>query len=311
MIDNSLLDQYIAESTLRMADENKRGFKTLFIRFFGLKPDISYSDLTKQDFIDMFSQMNIMTANAFLTYKCKITDFMRWMLEHGQGSQQQINEFGTIQYTDINRHAFYDLYYFRDFDDLINTLDTVFNDRGSEFDTFKSAAILCWFGIEIKFQSDILKTDLDEDAGTIINPETKEIISLPSLAVRYLEQYKNADSQDTRKFGGRVMAYPKSQYLFRSYKNAYMTQKQLAHVSSEANRVAKDFEKVFQWQKIYLSGLYNRIFEYEQEHGEIGRSNYEILRQFFKTDEELTPMRKVTLSRKYEAYEEFKQIMFS
>jgi len=311
MIEKTVMDQYIQESTLRMNEKSKRQIEVFLTKFFDLKPDVSYNDLTKQDLIDMFSQLVIISANSFFTYKSKINDFMKWMYEQGYGSEQIIRNLSEIQFTDINRSGFYNTYYFRDYNDLFNTIDEVFSDRGTEFDTFKCAAILVWFGIKINDIPSILKKDLDEYEGTIIHPVTKEKIKLPDNAVYLLSNYRDAETHDSQKFGGRTVAYVDSQYLFRSYKNACFTTKQINHISISANDVAKDFGKVFQWNRIYLSGLYNRIYQYEQKHGEIGRTNFKVLKQFFIGDDELTIQRKTDLSRKYEEYQEFKEYMYS
>ena len=53
--------------------------------------------------------------------------------------EQIIRNLSEIQFTDINRSGFYNTYYFRDYNDLFNTIDEVFSDRGTEFDTFKCA----------------------------------------------------------------------------------------------------------------------------------------------------------------------------
>ena len=310
MIEKSVMDRYIEESTLKMNECSKRQIEVFLTKFFSFKEDVEYNDLTKQDLIDMFSELTLMSANSFYTYKSKINDFMKWMKEQGYGSEQVLKNLSDVQFTDINRSGFYNTYYFRDYDDLFNTIDVVFKQRGTEFDTFKSAALLVWFGIDIKDVPQILKNDLDEDEGTIIHPGTKEKIKLPANAVYLLARYRDAQTYDSRKFGGRALTYVDSQYLFRSYKNAYFTTKQINYFSISANNVAEEFGKIFQWNKIYLSGIYNRIYEYELQHGNIGRTNYDVLKTFFVGDDKMTKQRKTDLSRKYEEYQEFKEYMY-
>ncbi len=313
MLGAETIDKYLDESALKMNSATKRDTRNMLLNFFGQKPSIDFSDLTKDDLIEMYSGLSLMSINSFLTIKSKITDFARWMFEHGDCSKEALTLFSDIQYFDIDRLAFYSTYYFRDITDLYSTLEEVFSERGSEFDTFKAASILVWNGIDIKLTPEILKSDLDVKNRTIIHPATKEKICLesdPIATIYFLEQYRDAESYDTKKFGGGILPYAKSEYLLRSYKNAHFTPSQISNISSSANRVAKEFGKIFQWNRIYLSGLYYRINQYEQDKHEIGE-DIDMLKKFFELDKELTPMRKLTLIRKYTEYQEFKKAVYS
>ena len=218
----------------------------------------------------------------------------------------------NLTFFDLDRSHLYDRYYFRDYEELHNTMDEAFSERGSEFDTFRSAAVLVWFGIEIKYLSNILKEDIYEDEGYVVHPETKEKIMLPPLAMYVLINYRDSDTYDSSKFGGSVMTYAKSKFLFRSYKNAQFTTAQITNISSSANRAAEEIGKTFQWNKIYLNGIYNRMYQYEQEHGDLSRSDFDKLKVFFgKPDLKPTSQHKMDMARKFEEYQEFKEHMYS
>lgn len=51
--------------------------------------------------------------------------------------------------------------------------------------------------------------------------------------------YRDADSCDTKKFGGGILPYANSQYLLRSYKSAHLTVVQLRKTSDPVNQLAK------------------------------------------------------------------------
>lgn len=311
MIDPILLDQYIEDSSIMMNDDSRQTLRTFLIRFFNQKPEKEYSDLVRQDFVDMFSQLKILSTNSFESYKSKVGDFMKWMYENGHSTDQQLREIRSVAYTDLSRKDYFDTYYFADFDDLFGTMNKAFDGRGTEFDTFRAAAILVWFGLELKTLPDILKKDVLDDECCIIHPVTKEKFPLNRLAIKMLTDYRDANTYDSSKFGGTTMAYAQTQYLFRTYKNAYMTLKDLSYTSIVASKVAKEIGKQFTWKTIYLSGIYYRIFQHEQEHGEISRYDYNVLKVLFQKDEvkELTPNRKRNLSQKYDEYLEFKAYM--
>lgn len=311
MIEQSVLDKYIDESSFNMNDASRQKTRLVITKFFEYKSSVAYNDLTKQDFIEMLSQAACMSINSFLSYKSTINDFIKWMYEQGYGTEQMSVDFAQIQYTDINRSAFYSRYYFSDLPDLISTMETIFEDRGSEFDTFRATAFLIWYGMEPKEVLDILKSDFNEDEDTIKNPATGQVIHLSKDVSYFLAKYCNDDTFDSRKMGGRVLSYVPSKYLLRSYKNAHLTLSQLSNVQSSTLKIADEHGKQFQWKRIYLSGLYYRMYEFEQENGEISRTDFEILKDFFKMQSVLTPQRKTDLLRKLSEYQEFKSYMYS
>lgn len=312
MVENLLMDKYIEESSLKMNEKSKRHIRTLLTRFFSLKPDVAYNDLTRQDLTEMLSALNSTSINTFNSEKSKVNDFMKWMLEEGHGTDQPLKNLSSISFFDLDRSHLYDRYYFRDFTELYDTMNDAFDGRGSEFDTFRSAAILVWFGIEIKYLSEMLKADIHDDDGYVVHPATKEKIYLPPLAIKFLAEYRDADTYDSNKFGGSVMTYAQSQFLFRSYKNAQFTTPQITNISSSANRAAAEIGKTFQWNKIYLNGIYNRIYQYEQEHGDLTRNDFDKLKvQFNRPDLKDTAQHKVDIARKFEEYQEFKERMYS
>jgi hypothetical protein len=312
MLDQNLVDRYIEESSINMNDTSKRNISALLVRFFGLKPDVPYNDLKRQDLIEMFSMSSLMTSNSFNPYKCKINDFMKWMYETGNGTDSPLIQLRDIYFNDINRSEYYEKFYFVDYDDLFNSIQAAFENRGTEFDTFRSAATLVWYGIDVKNLPDILKTDINEDEGSIIHPATGEQIKLSKRAMSILVSYRDAESYDSNKFGGTTLWYQQSEYLFRSYKNAVFAVKQLNSLVTSANKAAENAGKIFRWNRIYLSGLYYRVYQYEKQHGKIDRADYDTIRVLFGMTEieSYTTKTKHILSSKYDEYAEFRDYMY-
>lgn len=314
MVDQDVLERYIAESGVNMSDTSKQNLQNLITKFFNQKSETNFSDLKKDDLIEMFSLSSTTSISYFTSHKSKINDFAKWMYENGLGTSEILSSIASINYSDINQNRvkLFRTYYFRDIYDLYATLNAVFQEYDSEFDTFKTAAILVWSGIEINALSDVLKKDLNVGDKTIIHPKTKETVNLPSEPdeiIYFLERYKDADSYDTNKLRGRSISYLKSEYLLRTYKNAHLTIKQANHLSVAANRIAKKHDRVFQWSKIYLSGLYYRIYQFENKNGEID-SNVQMLKEFFYPDKGMTNQLKSTLIQKYKEYREFKEYAY-
>jgi hypothetical protein len=106
--------------------------------------------------------------------------------------------------------------------------------------------------------------------------------------------------------------YQQSEYLFRSYKNAVFAVKQLNSLVTSANKAAENAGKIFRWNRIYLSGLYYRVHQYEKQHGKIDRADYDTIRVLFGMTEieSYTTKTKHILSSKYDEYAEFRDYMY-
>lgn len=313
MLDLGLIEKYISDTFLNNSDNNKYKQETFNIinRFFNMT-DVAYDDLTRQNILDIYSQLAIMKMNVFQSHKSKISDFMKWMYETGNGSIKPLEEIREIFFENVDRTAFYDTYYFENLADLNGLMEDVFGKDVCDFSTFRCAALLVWHGIPVKHLPDILKSDFKDD-GTIANPFTGEVFHISPMVIPYLRNYRDADSFDSGKFGGMIIPYAQTQYLFRTYKTAHMTDKQLINTSSNAIKAAAETGRIFQWERIYDSGLYYRVHEYEKLHGNVSRNDYELLRELFKMDHiDLTKQRqRYYLSQKFDEYQEFKRYKYS
>lgn len=313
MLDLDLIEKYISDTFLNNSDNNKYKQETFNIinRFFNMT-DVAYDDLTRQNMLDIYSQLAIMKMNVFQSHKSKISDFMKWMYETGNGSIKPLEEIREIFFENVDRTAFYDTYYFENLADLNGLMEDVFGKDVCDFSTFRCAALLVWHGIPVKHLPDILKSDFKDD-GIIADPFTGEVFHISPMVIPYLRNYRDADSFDSGKFGGMIIPYAQTQYLFRTYKTAHMTDKQLINTSSNAIKAAAETGRIFQWERIYDSGLYYRVHEYEKLHGNVSRNDYELLRELFKMDHiDLTKQRqRYYLSQKFDEYQEFKRYKYS
>lgn len=313
MLDMNLIEEYIEENFPNSVYNNKYKRETFnLIRKFFNSTEIDYDNLTSQDILNIYSQLAIVKANVFQTHKSKISSFMNWMYKSGNGSNKPLEEIKDIFFENIDRTVLYDTYYFRDLDDLNNLLINGFGREVCDFSTFHNAAILVWHGIPVKHLPDILKTDVSDD-GYVTDPVTKGRIQLSQSVMPCLLHYRDADTFDSEKFGGRTVPYKKTQYLFRTYKTSHMTAAQLINTSAGANRIIDETSRIFQWKRIYDSGLYYRIYEYEKQNGNVGRNDYELLRKLFETgDIDLKNSRqRHCLAQKYDEYQEFKSNKYS
>lgn len=312
VLDTGLIDKYIAETFLNDPDNNKYKQKIYNIinKFFNTT-EVDYDELDRQKMIDSFSQMAIMRMNAFQSTKSHINDFMKWMYETGNGTIKPLEEIREIYFEDVNRDHFYDAYYFSDLDDLNDLMETVFGKEECDFSTVRCAIFLVWHGMVVKNLPEILKKDL-LDNGVVTDPITKEVFKISPKVFPYIRRYRDADNFDSGKFGGTTVPFAQTQYLFRTYKTAHMTAKQLINTTSNANKAAKETGRVFRWNCIYDSGIFYRTYQYEQENGKLNRNDYDMLRTLFRMEHiDLSNKRQCYyLSQKYDEYQEFKRYKY-
>lgn len=308
MLIQSLIETYLETDVLSGNERSKKNLYTVLTKFFGQTKVTEFCNYTRQDLVAMLTALSLMSMNTFESHKSKIGSFIKWLCSNGDCSERLLNDWKSIHFSDIDRSDFYETYYFKNYSELYVSVQNVLGEGSTEQDTFKAATTLVWFGIEVKYLPEILKDDLHETEGHIIHPVSKRRIYLPETAVKQLSNYKYADEVPSNKLGGRLISYPEGQYLFRTYKNAHLSVSQITNLSAAANKAAQG-NKIFQWNRIYLSGLYQRMLDYENQFGEIGKNNHEKLSLFFGKDGQ-TP-RKGELAQKYKEYQEFKTYMYS
>ena len=309
MIDEAILERYMDESSAKMKESSRKHIQANIRQLFNAKPNVPIEDMKRQDFLDVFSNQSILTSNTFYPYKSKMVDFLIWMNEEGYCSQTPLKELQGIRYEDISRSGYYDMYYFSDYNDLAQTMDVILEECGEEYNTFKVAATMVWAGIQLDDAVNVLKSEFDEQTGTITHDG--KTTQFPPLAASLIADYKASESYEARRCGGVIVNYCNTRYLLRSITKPQLDKHGLSHYAVVANKYTEGYDKKFKWISIYLSGLYYRIYQYEQEHGTIGRTNYDVLKQFFMPDvEDITKVR-YKLCVKYDEYCEFRDHVYA
>lgn len=312
MLDTSLIEQYISETFTTDFNDNKYSRETfnLINNFFNLT-DVSYDDLTREELINIYSHLSIGKTSVFQSYKSRITDFMKWMYETKNGSIAPLNAIRDIYFRDIDRSEIYDTYYFENLDDLNDFMESIFGKEICDYSTFQCAALMVWHGIPLKHLSNMLKKNLSDD-GVVMDPETNKSVQLSPKVVPYICEYRDAYTFNSNRFGGRTVLYKKTQYLFRTCQTENMTVKQLISTACSANRKILETGKIFQFERIYDSGIFYRVHEYEKKNGNISRNDYPLLKELFNMDH-LDLNNKVhcyALLRKYDEYQDFKNFKY-
>lgn len=310
MIDMTLIDKYIDES---FPDDNvvKREYaKRNILKMLNTKEDVPVEQWTRQDFVNAFSQRQV-RFSSFAAYKSYFKDYLKWLYENGKDVTDQIKYIETIFPDEIVSDEYISKYYFADLNDLLSQIQDLLCDREEEFYPFICAAILVWYGFDIRSIQSLLKTDVSDDSDYIVDRATGQQVLIDKLSINMIREYRDAEVYKTAKMGGKMVHYKFSNYLFRNCFTAQMTDRTFNNMLIPINKLAKEINMQFNWKRIATSGTFYRVYEYEMEHGNLTRYSYDELAMLFhKKDAKLTQGTKQGLVKYYDEYLKFKNIFY-
>ena len=225
-----IFNQYIEEKTEGQIKITAKIYRNFYNRLFSyISNNRELDKYQKNDFLKLLQKFNIKTVSNFTVVKSSIRDWIAWMSQKGLMTEEQVNVFSNIQFSDLEFSSIYDLYYFKNFDELYTVLEQVVelhlqgNEDDGEFDTLRCAIYLSWYGFEVEELVEILKEDVNFIDSTIYKKKNDTFVKIGYKAMSYIHEYAKANSYRSRKFGrstGVEMRYKESEYLFRSCKSA-------------------------------------------------------------------------------------------
>ena len=227
---------------------------------------IDVSRFTRQDFLNSYYSRQAVSQSVFENRKNEMQTYLISI-----GADKALSELSTISRKDINYSKTYDKEYFADFDDFYDSLmqrvnSLSINSHDSIYDMQVASLILAWVGVLSEDAPDIKKSGLNTRLNVLaVNDKT---YAVPQKAMDILIAYANK----TRivKYNGRglcEMPLKEGPYLLRTNKSEKVSAYAVyAGVSIKLN-VADG--KKFLYNNVRLSGVFSRVFEHEQQYGEI------------------------------------------
>lgn len=318
------LNEFLAAKTEGQSEPTVKAYENFYRRMATFFPeDKSPAKFTHSDFLNILQNMNATSAGTFTVAKSSISDWVQWMIERSEMTQEQLDTLAKIQYSNLDYSDTYRTYYFRNFDELWEALDQNIGlhldgdfDNDGEFDTFRCAVYLSWYGFTLNDIVEILKSDISPADSVIYRGKERIPVRIGDKAMNYIRDYAAKESFRSRKFGkpdGVEMRYKDSKYLFRSCKSAKMNPNQISAMTRYTNPFFEEIGKHFAFNKIYLSGVYYRIYLDEQENGALKSTDFERLARLFGVPEEQLKIKtkKYDLSsRKFQQYQKYKEAFY-
>ena len=324
-----MLDLYLAEKNNDINEERARITTNFYKRFVSaLTKNKKLNTYTKDDFISVLIEMNLMTNGSYLQAKSLVLDYLTWLEGRGEISASQIKEFSKISFDDIDLTALYSRHYFKSFNELWISIESAIQsylqrqDYTEEFDNFRCAAYLSWYGFSPAEIAEVKKDDLDYETAIVYkgNGEKRQAIKVCDKCMALLWKHKKAEGYISIKSGhynGNEMfryKYVDSEYLMRSYKKRHFLTTNVNSLSDVINKGSLNAPKVFTFKRIKLSGMYYCAYLEETENGKLLSNDYDRLAKLFMPEKvgELTNSDKSILRYKRLAeYEKYKQIFYA
>lgn len=264
---------------------------------------------TRDDFMQLFSNMNISSINTFLYVKSRLKSYLKWLLAN-KLAEPNIQAISDIRYSDVSLTRAFESRFFKDFHSLQRSIDDAIYiaDRIDEysFATQIVAIYLAWYGVTAEEAVEIKKADVGEDFIKVGD----RIIRPNSIAMSYIRDYCNAIGYETQARYVIQVKYLPSQYLLRTTRKEHITPKGLSVLLALFSQYAVDSsdsdEATFAYSKIYWSGIYCRAHIYESEYGEIKTKDIDTISRVFRE----TYSTQRASSRRLKNYQSFKKYFY-
>ena len=289
----SNIDLFIKDKVENVESEQTRNVYERFYKQVEQNMPASkiFAEYTTEDFVYIFRQMSIATMQTFTSVKSKIKDYVIWLVEHGEMTEEQLRDLSSIEFDDIDPTILYQKHYFKNFDELYITLEEAISDRidddddGGEFDTLRCILYLSWYGFTSEEMRELLKKDIDYNNSTILKRRTGELIKVNNKVLNFLDKYAYSDKFTSRRYGREdncEVMYKVSSYLLRTDRSAQLTNNGVRLIVSRINENSE--KKSFSMKKIYACGEYYRAYVDERDNGEIQSTDYVRLARLFKPE---------------------------
>lgn len=243
-----------------------------------------FLEFNRSEFIHFFEEYP-WAYGTFGSVKSLIKMYLEWGRDNKLTDGKNIRELEDITYDIPSHQKMYDKYYFRNLSELAETIESYSQKYSNvnvkiKFRITEIAILLAWCGVRLKDILEIRQSDLNESDRTIFVVGENKYIKVPkdeSFDIfKVITDYR--DSVD----------YVDSDKLIRS---TNIINIKLGYVSALMSRYfgdsefnGTDNEKVFNYNKVYWSGIFSRAREYEIEHGELQNTDTEILGELFQED---------------------------
>lgn len=285
MDNSSYRSLYIEEVNKNVADQSASTVSAYWLRIGKIEHGIGKrleSGYTKAAYVALLNALNVTNLNTFYVNKSRIGAYVKWLIQRNLLPPDSIEALTSIKYSEMRPDRIFDTKYFDSFNSLQNAIETTLFAAGRIDDAVYAMQIsvlyLAWCGLTIEEALAIQKSDVHEDHIVVgdctIYPEKK--------IMAHIVEYRDATEYTTQGKGIITRKYPYSEYLFRTTQSHHVTDPKVMRVFIRTFGVSGGEENIYNYDKVYWSGIFKRTYDYECENGKLTTGNMDVLAQLFR-----------------------------
>lgn len=262
---------------------------------------------TKEEFIRLISSFNVSNVSGFLGDKSRIKKYLEWLVEKNGFDSDIVADISTVKYDDIDAGRLFELKFFKDFQDLQDTIETtlVVADKVDEriFATQIAAIYMAWCGLQMEEALQIKKSDVEDDCIRVGNRK----IYPNQTIMEFIKDYRDATEYQSAAKAIITLKYAPSEFLFRTARSGCVdSSKTMRIFIRNFGKSGGEDSNIFHYDKVYWSGVYNRAYLYECANGMIRQGDIETISKLF--NESYTSIS--VANKRLQAYRKFVQYFF-
>jgi len=182
-------------------------------------------------------------------------------------SLKYIHYIENIKFQDIACNYENSIHYFKNLEEIDELFLKVKEDYNlheeDDFINVRVAIYLLWIGINANDIINIKKEHINLQESKIFIEKTKEYVLIDEHSLYFLERYLNI--KQFRVFPKTRINCVDSTYLFRNHLTSQMTLQSFSNTLARFNVSLVKYNKQFTAPRLYLNGIYSRIYELEQK----------------------------------------------
>lgn len=311
MDNSSYRDLYISQyiESRSLSDQSESNFinfwrrVSLFEASYKKRIEDGYS---KDDFLRLLNALNSASITCFRPHKSIIRKYIEFLIDKGVLTEESVDILSSITYDDIDSSRLFELKFFKDFSSLQNTIDTTLTDADKVddriFATQITAIYMAWCGLTIKEALALKKADVEDDC---IHVGNRIIYPNPTI-MKYVKEYRDATEYHSAAKGIITLKYVPSEWLFRTARSEHIDTPKTMRIFIYNFGKGDSEVNMFNYDKVYWSGVYHRAYMYELENGLIASSDLPTINKIFGENLQTSSQASIRLR----SYRKFVQYFF-
>lgn len=237
---------------------------------------------TAAEYTKLLSLLKTVNLNTFYANKSRIAGYLRWLSGQGLLDQRHLDAFHAIRFQEILPEQIFETRYFGSFDSLHQAIETTLRSAAKEdphvYDLQIAAIYLAWCGIPIEDAINLKKTALLSES---IQLGSRALVPEPQI-MAHLCRYRDSEGYITRGKGLIHRKYPHSEFLLRTAGSHRVEDPRQLRVYIRTFGLSGGEENIFNYDRIYWSGIFSRACTYEEKFGKLRATDLPLMEAVFQ-----------------------------